>query len=287
MRQPYHYAWTLGLAALVAAGAWMRTLPAGSMRVFRHPATTVNLYFVDGGFLFPVSRQFQTDDRLPRAALEALLAGPHRSRTVKSAVPDGVAVRSISVVDGVARIDLSRDLGQGDQQSMALASIRETMTRVPGIRSVALTVLGAPLAAPTSRTPLLYFPSASGLVAIPAKAGDPRVALSAFLAGPPGADMTGVPSDVRLLTYDYDSSSRRLSLGFTYTPALRALAVEQPARTRTLLLGLIATLTDFADVQTVRLDFGGQSRLGLGECSDLLRTPQPGPALLNDERLLD
>jgi hypothetical protein len=99
--------------------------------------------------------------------------------------------------------------------------------------------------------------------------------------------MTGVPADVRLLTYDYDTRDRLLSIGFTYTSAVRTLALEKPERTRMLLLGLIASLTEFPDVRAVRLDFGGQSRLGLGECSDLLRSPQPRPALLNDERLID
>jgi hypothetical protein len=39
-------------------------------------------------------------------------------------------------------------------------------------------------------------------------------------------------------------------------------------------------------VQAVRIDFEGRTRLGLGQCSDLLRVPQPRPELLNDERLL-
>ena len=96
-----------------------------------------------------------------------------------------------------------------------------------------------------------------------------------------------MPSDVRLLAYDYHAADRLLSIGFTYTSAVRTLAIEHPERMRMLLLGLIASLTEFPEVRAVRLDFGGQSRLGLGECSDLLRSPQPRPALLNDERLLD
>jgi hypothetical protein len=39
-------------------------------------------------------------------------------------------------------------------------------------------------------------------------------------------------------------------------------------------------------VRKVQIDFEGQTRLGLGQCSDLLRIPQPRPQLLNDERLL-
>ena len=285
--------WVLGLAALVAAGIWMRTLPAGrlfSADVQRWPwqtGTTVNLYFVDGAFLFPVSRRLPANDQLPRAALAALLAGPSRSGTLKSTIPRNVEIRSFSVADGVAHIDLSRGLGQGDDERMALTAITETMTRVPGVRSVALSVKGQSLGARAARTPLLYFPTADGLAAVPSSAGDAHTALAAYLSGPPSREMTGVPSDVRLLAYDYDAADRLLSIGFTYTPAVRALALEKPERTRMLLLGLIASLTEFPEVHAVRLDFGGQSRLGLGECSDLLRSPQPRPALLNDERLLD
>jgi len=283
----------LGLAALIAGGVWMRTLPAGwllspAVHGFAwQTSTTVNLYFVRGAFLFPVSRRLPANDRLPRAALEALLAGPSPSSGLKSTIAREVALRSFSVVDGVARIDLSRGLGGGDDERMALASITETMTGVPGVTSAAVSVQGQPVAPAEMRTPLLYFPSAAGLVAVPTHAADAHTALAAYLSGPPAPEMTGVPADVRLLAYHYDAADRLLSVGFTYTPAVRTLALEKPERTRMLLLGLIATLTEFPNVRSVRLDFGGQSRLGLGECSDLLRSPPPRPALLNDERLLD
>ena len=99
--------------------------------------------------------------------------------------------------------------------------------------------------------------------------------------------MTGLPSDVRLVGYAHDPADGSLSLNFSYTPSVRMLALEHPERMRLLLLGMIASLTEFPSVQTVRLDFEGQTRLGLGQCSDLLRTPQPRPELLNDERLLE
>ena len=143
-----------------------------------------------------------------------------------------------------------------------------------------------PLGAPSTRTPLLYFASASGLVAIPVMALNPRDALQVYLSGPPAPELTGLPADVRLLAHEYNSADRLLSLKFSYTPSLRALAMDRPERMRTVLLGLIATLTEFPEIRTVQLDFGGQTRLGLGQCSDLLRTPQRRPTLLNDERLL-
>lgn len=101
------------------------------------------------------------------------------------------------------------------------------------------------------------------------------------------SSQTDRTTDVRLVKYEYDAADGVLSIAFTYTPSVHDLAIEKPERMRLLLLGLVASLTEFSQVRAVEIDFGGQVRLGLGQCSDLLRTPQPRPSLLNDERLLD
>lgn len=280
----------LGLAVLLAAGLWLRTLQpldlAASVGWPWTSTTVVTLYFADGAYLFPVSRRMSIDAELPRRTMAALLAGPPPGSRLTGAVPAAVVLRSIGIRDGVARIDLS-----GAQQSFrdtpaAVTAIIATMTRLPGVTSVALSVDGTPLAEPAARAPLLYYPSAGGLVASVAPAAGPRAALDAYLAGPSSPGLTGFPSDARLLGYEFDATDGLVSLRFAYTRSVRTLALERPDRMRFLLLGLIATLTDYPDVRAVQLDFGGQSRLGLGECSDLLRTPQPRPALLNDERLI-
>ncbi len=285
--------WVLIFSVVFGAGLWLRTLQpmnlaAGLAGWLPWPTTTtVTLYFIEGPFLFPVSRRMPATDELPRAVLEALLAGPSTASGLTSAVPSGVDIRSVRITDGVAHVDLSRAFLNGDADArMAVTAVTSTMTRLPGVTSVALSVDGEPLGDSARRVPLLYYPSANGLVASPVSATNPRAALAAYMSGPPAADLTGVPSDVRLVAYDFDPITGLLSLGFTYTPLMRTLALETPGRVRSLLLGLIASLTEFPQVRAVQLDFGGQSRLGLGECSDLLRTPQPRPALLNDERLL-
>ncbi len=248
----------------------------------------VTLYFADGEFLFPVSRRMPANDNLHRAALQALIDGPGATTGLKRSIPSGVQIHSIKLVDAVAQIDLSSAFLQEDAGvSMARTAVIDTMTALPGVASVMLSVEGKPLAESARRVPLLYYPSANGLVAVPASAKDPRSALTAYLSSPADPAMTGFPSDARLLNYSYDPTDRFLSLDFMYSPSVRTLALDKPERMRTLLLGLITTLTEFPEVQAVRLDFQGQTRLGLGQCSDLLRTPQPRPQLLNDERLLD
>jgi spore germination protein GerM len=159
------------------------------------------------------------------------------------------------------------------------------MLSVPGVSSVALSVEGQPLPG-AGAPPLLYYPSAKGLVALPASSAGPRDTLAEYLAGPVNPEWTGLPRDAQLLRYNYDSGEGLLSLDFAYSSSVRSLALERPERMRLLLLSLITTLTEFSEVRAVRLDFQGQTRLGLGQCSDLLRAPQTHPQLLNDERLL-
>ncbi len=246
----------------------------------------MNLYFSQGRFLFPVSRRLPNKEGLPQAVLQALIAGPAPQSGLKNPIPPGVGVLSFSLREGVAHIDLSAVPEEAGTAHVAETAIIETLTALPEVNSVEITVKGKPFGTRVKRRPLLYFASPNGLVAMPVTAMNARDALDVYLSGPPDPALTGLPSDVRLLDSTYSSSDRLLSLKFSYTSSLRALAVDRPDRMRTVLLGLIASLTEFDEVRAIQLDFGGQTRLGLGQCSDLLRSPQPRPALLNDERLL-
>jgi spore germination protein GerM len=286
--------WILGLVAVLAIGLWLRSLsPTTSTLALANwwpwtRATTVTLYFADGQFLFPVSRRMPANDALPHAVLQTLLAGPRVGTGLKNPIPQGVEIRSIQLAGGVAHIDLSTAFLDNDSQaSAAEASVVRTMTSLPGVNSVVLSVEGTTLAGGATRVPLLYYPSANGLVALRASSESPGQALTEYLSGPEDPELTGLPRDARLLTYDYDPGDGLLSLNFAYSPSVRSLALDRPERMRLLLLGLITTLTEFSEVRAVQLDFEGQTRLGLGQCSDLLRTPQPRPQLLNDERLLE
>ena len=281
----------VGLVVLVGAGAGIRTLPdrmTPNLTAWWPWATqTVTLYYTDGQFIVPVSRRMARNSDVPRATLQALLAGPTAGSGLTNPIPPGTEVRAFELKGGVARIDLSSAmLDDRVQAHAAETAIVETMTALPDVASVALSVNGRSAVDSARRTPLLYYASANGLVAVPTSATTPRAALAMYLSGPPGPGLTGLPSDVRLLSYAHDPADGLLSLNFGYTRSVRALALEQPERMRLLLLGLIASLTEFPPVRSVRLDFEGQTRLGLGQCSDLLRTKQPRPELLNDERLL-
>jgi len=278
----------LGAGAVLLAGFWLRSLPPGKelpwLRI-REQNRIATLYFSDGPHLFPVSRRMPATDDFPRGVLRALIAGPAAASGLRDAIPPAAEVTSFRLENGIARVDLSREFGANDGEQ-AVAAIVETLTALPGVRAVSVNAAGKTVVEAAPRVPLLYYPSAAGLVAVPDSAGTPRDAVDRFLQAPPGAALTGLPADVRLLKYTFAPAEALVSINLSYTPSLHTLATEKPYLMRSVLLGLIASLTEFPEVHFVRIDFDGHSRLGLGQCSDLLQTPQPRPELLNDERLL-
>jgi spore germination protein GerM len=255
------------------AGWWSWTRP-----------TVVSLYFSDGRFLVPVSRRLPSSEKAPEAVLAALLEGPRRESGLESAIPRGVRVRSVSIDQGHADIEL---IASGESLDPAAATaIIDSITALPTVDAVTLRVDGRVVTSRAQRVPLLYYASAHGLAAVADPARTPRDAIAAYLKGPQDPGLTGFPPDVRLLTYRENEGRGLVSLEMTYTPSLRRLAIERPDTMRFLLLAVIATLTDFPGVRAVMLDFQGHTRLGLGQCSDLLGVPQARPQMLNDERLL-
>ena len=274
---------------LVVLGFWMRSLATEGVRLrqlgpWPWSTTAVTLYFGDGTSFVPVSRRMTAGENVPRLALEALLAGPRSSTGLATSVPPGVQIRSFEVAGDVVRVDVSREWLTGDTKIAAMALVA-TMTALSDVTAVTLSVEGQKLFDSVKRAPLLYYPSDRGLVATTTTAADPRAALMRYLSQQPEEGPGGLPADVKIVTYEH-APNGLLLVTLSYTSSVRALALEQPAHVRLALLGLIASLTEFPDVRAVQLDFEGRTRLGLGECSDLLGTPQERPALLNDERLL-
>jgi hypothetical protein len=195
-----------------------------------------------------------------------------------------VKIRSVEVTGQTVRVDVSGQWLSGDPEAAAAALVA-TMTALPGVARVTLSVDGQTLLEAVGRTPLLYYPSARGLAARTTTAVDAAAALTEYLHPPLEADWDGLPRDLRVVSYRGQPDGLLL-VTLSHTASLRALALREPTRVRLAILGLIASLTEFPEVRAVQLDFEGRTLLGLGECSDLLGTPQGRPALLNDERLL-
>lgn len=130
-------------AASAAWWVWVRPQPQ-----------TLDVFFVgpaDGAAtVVPVQRTvtgWRTEVRL-RQAIDALLAGPtpqERARGLGTEIPPGVRLRSVSVADGVATVDLTEAIALGGGSSSMqgrLWQIVYTATAVPGVRQVRLFIEG-------------------------------------------------------------------------------------------------------------------------------------------------
>jgi hypothetical protein len=235
-----------GLTGAAATGGLRGWLPWGAA-----PAVTLYYPHTSGNYLVPITTSVAGDLADPATLAGALASEP----------PAGLGL------DGA--------LGAG---SLAREAHAQTLAAWPEAQAA-----GAEALTPSR---LVYFVAGELIVAVPSDAASPREALEAYLAGPAATELTGLPADVRLLGYEHDTRNGLLQVNLSYSPAVQALATEQPETMRRALLGLIATLTSYPEVQAVMLDFEGRARLGVGQCAELLRTPQGRPELLNDARLL-
>jgi hypothetical protein len=143
-------------AALAVAAVW-----AGGASGAREQAT-VNVYFLQGEQMISVGRPGATAED----AVRQLLAGPTRAevkRGIRTYVPAATPLRSVSVVDGVANVDVGVKFVKGrDAQSLLarLSQVVHTATGPQGATKVRLRVEGG--------TPLGIFPgvSAAGPITI-------------------------------------------------------------------------------------------------------------------------
>lgn len=97
-----------------------------------------------GPALQPVGR---TSDRTPLALLAALFIGPTADEVasrVRTDIPAGLTVRSVTVRNGTLTIDVGQGLEElvGDTLIRALAQITLTATTLDGIRAAQITVNG-------------------------------------------------------------------------------------------------------------------------------------------------
>jgi N-acetylmuramoyl-L-alanine amidase len=115
-------------------------------------AATGDVYFAQGEQLVPVARGSVT----PQDALVALLAGPsaaERTAGMRTYIPAGTPLRSLTIADGVATADLGELFIQGtngDSLDARLTQVVYTLTAGPGVTSVRVLIKGG--------TPLGIFP---------------------------------------------------------------------------------------------------------------------------------
>lgn len=83
---------------------------------------------------------------MARFALDHLLSGPENTSLLKT-LPENTSLLSLSVKDGVANVDFSKELSaySGIDELLARFSIVRTLCDIPGITKVSITLEGMPL----------------------------------------------------------------------------------------------------------------------------------------------
>ena len=123
------------------------------------PSTTrkVKIYFTNSTLdpeiscdkVFPVEREIEDTPAVARAALTELLKGPSTTEEEQgyftSLTPDG-GIKSISIEDGVAKVDFDAKFEEGVGGSCRVIAIRKqveaTLLQFPAVKSVIIAVEG-------------------------------------------------------------------------------------------------------------------------------------------------
>ena len=110
----------------------------------------VNVYYPrnDGTGLIAVSRKVNTEkDDKYTAAMKSLLAGT-KEKAQTNVIPKKAKLRSVTVKDGVATVDFSKELeqnfsGGSTGEEMLIGSIVNTLTDFPEVQKVQILIEGA------------------------------------------------------------------------------------------------------------------------------------------------
>lgn len=135
--------------------------PAESPGATSTPAdgtTIVRAYFIMGSFtgnegLVPVLREVPKTTAVATAAMTALLQGPNDAEmagrpAMFTAIPDGSKLLGISINDGIATVNLSREFESGGGSASMfgrLAQVTFTLTQFSSVKSVLFELDGKPV----------------------------------------------------------------------------------------------------------------------------------------------
>ncbi len=131
----------------------MEASPGGPPPTLRRgPAATVEVYFVRGDKLAPVTREVSGPVSLT-AVLDQVVAGPAPGEALtgmRSAITPGARIRRARLSEGLASVDLSEPFGdvQGTDQIAAVAQIVFSCTALPGVERVQFQLEGRPVEVP-------------------------------------------------------------------------------------------------------------------------------------------
>jgi peptidoglycan hydrolase-like protein with peptidoglycan-binding domain len=138
---------TFAILGVLAVGMFAAAVAAMEMTATANAATKprVSVYFVQGEQLAPVLRPGTT----ALDAVRQLIAGPTRAESLRgfrTYVPASTRVRSVTVANGIATIDLSEPFVTGTSAESMLARLAELVSTATGLKratKVQLLVNGA------------------------------------------------------------------------------------------------------------------------------------------------
>jgi germination protein M len=132
--------------------------PAPTASTAPGETTTIRAYFFLGSFthdagLAPVLREIPKTQAVATAAMNALLAGPAGNEiesrpAMYSAIPEGTRLLGLSIDNGVATVDLSREFESGGGSASVLGRLAQvvyTLTQFPTVDAVSFELDGEPV----------------------------------------------------------------------------------------------------------------------------------------------
>lgn len=95
--------------------------------------------------LVPVTRPVASAINPVESALEQLIGGPSGDSNLSGALPAGTRVQDLTANEGTAQVDFSSELATADDMDVAVAAVVLTLTELPSIDSVVMTIDGEPV----------------------------------------------------------------------------------------------------------------------------------------------
>lgn len=121
-------------------------------------STTVRAYFILGSFqdnagLVPVLRQIPKTTAVGAAAMKELLKGPNDDElggrpAMYTAIPDGTTFLGLTIANGVATVNLSKEFESGGGSAAVLGRLAQvvyTLTQFPTVKGVLFQLDGEPV----------------------------------------------------------------------------------------------------------------------------------------------
>ncbi|MBC7294318.1 MAG: GerMN domain-containing protein, partial [Thermoleophilia bacterium] len=128
------------------------TAPAETTTTLGSQGTmTISVYFTRDEKITPVHRVIPQTKEVGAAAIKALLAGPtaaEKAFGLGTNIPDGTTFLGLSIKNGVATLDLSKEYASGGGSLSMFARLAEvvyTLTQFPSVKGVQLKLDGKPV----------------------------------------------------------------------------------------------------------------------------------------------